>query len=242
MSTQSPTTMTTQGSTTSTEMSTQDPITSTKLSTEGPKVTTECARSQCQHNGTCYGDATRFTCNCTSSYRGDFCEIEINECRSSPCLNRGTCVDQLGMFICRCLVGFTGTLCETDMDDCFADTCLNNGTCVDFPNNFRCDCNGNYTGRRCDQENIYRPPKYEHFEADDRPSAKIIGSMGLVIIGIFIGGVIFLDSTSLIREISRMLKNIKRMCFKKSPSKKTLMENTTAEVEVMESESVAEVS
>ena len=61
----------------------------------------DCESQPCLNGATCIDGISGFTCQCTSGFRGHFCQDNINECDSSPCYNNGSCSDINNGYICR---------------------------------------------------------------------------------------------------------------------------------------------
>ena len=61
-----------------------------------------CADEPCLNAGTCTSEADDYTCRCTSGYRGDNCDENVDECAeyADLCLYGGTCVDLNGGYRC----------------------------------------------------------------------------------------------------------------------------------------------
>ena len=66
-----------------------------------------CRYSQCQHGSTCIADFYDYTCNCSSSYAGRWCQDAANYCIPSACAH-GQCVSTSDNFLCRCPSGYSG--------------------------------------------------------------------------------------------------------------------------------------
>ncbi|GFO45668.1 neurogenic locus notch homolog protein 1 [Plakobranchus ocellatus] len=109
-------------------------------------------------------------CICSSGFKGDNCEVDVNECDSNPCRNNATCRDSTTRhpgesffvgFRCSCLPGFSGDSCEKEANECknfssndnqTTSACLNGGICEDLVNDFRCSCPAGFNGSRCEND------------------------------------------------------------------------------------------
>ena len=110
----------------------------------------DCVGVNCSGNGRCVDGVDSFTCNCSSGFTGELCQINIDECVSGvSCSGNGLCVDGVNSFSCDCDPDFTGELCQTKIDDCVGVNCSGNGRCVDGVTSFTCECSPDYTGATC---------------------------------------------------------------------------------------------
>ena len=117
-------------------------------------------------NGICvHGSNWDYTCGCTESFQGDYCErcdpgwehsdcsVDVDECLSSPCYNSGVCFESFNTWLCDCLVGFLGDRCEINVDECTSSPCQNSATCKDGDDAFTCECQVGvslmYSGELC---------------------------------------------------------------------------------------------
>ena len=66
-----------------------------------------CRYSQCRHESVCVKDFYDYTCNCSSSYSGRWCQEAADYCDPSSCAN-GQCVSTGDSFQCRCPSGYSG--------------------------------------------------------------------------------------------------------------------------------------
>merc|ERR1711892_1568835 len=131
-----------------------------------------CYSEPCQNGGMCisnikmistnrnFGSSSnsdeQFSCECSSRYHGNRCQIVIDVCFDTPCRNGGTCsISQTGELMCGCLPGWEGRLCEVSTDDCLGHRCRHGATCIDSHDHYECQCSEGYRGAFC-QERI--PP------------------------------------------------------------------------------------
>lgn len=71
----------------------------------------------CENNGTCVVDSTGAkSCDCLISYKGLYCEIDVNECKIKPCKNGATCVNFKGGYVCNCPKTYTGSSCGEEVE------------------------------------------------------------------------------------------------------------------------------
>ncbi|CAF4535527.1 unnamed protein product [Rotaria sp. Silwood1] len=112
--------------------------------------------SICFNGGTCRVNSSLplgFSCTCTATTTGYYCEQPIDECQMNPtrCLNNGTCVASLTGYICICPNGFTGTNCSIAINPCSSQPCFRNGTCLVIGSqSYTCICPTGYLGTRCE--------------------------------------------------------------------------------------------
>ncbi|CAF4549618.1 unnamed protein product [Rotaria sp. Silwood1] len=112
--------------------------------------------SICFNGGTCRVNSSLplgFSCTCTATTTGYYCEQPIDECQMNPtrCLNNGTCVASLTGYICICPNGFTGTNCSIAINPCSSQPCFRNGTCLVIGSQlYTCICPTGYLGTRCE--------------------------------------------------------------------------------------------
>jgi len=132
-------------------------------------LSTPCSSQPCYNNGTCVvsSNSDTFSCQCSKSTRGDYCEQSIEEsssseirtssCQSQPCQNNGQCRELNGTFECQCLFNYQGQFCETKLDLCRTNLntslCLNGGICQVTNQTVQCHCLPGFTGLFC-EENI----------------------------------------------------------------------------------------
>ncbi|KAL4219251.1 DNA repair protein Rad9 [Mactra antiquata] len=125
----------------------------------------ECSDNStpCLNKGLCMNQNGTYTCQCSSSFIGDNCEIPVgNDCSDSPCVH-GTCTNttiehpagsgtMVQTYQCMCTAGYTGVNCDTTIDYCAEYPCSNNGTCASNTNtqNFTCTCPTGFEGLRCE--------------------------------------------------------------------------------------------
>ncbi|CAF3707629.1 unnamed protein product [Rotaria sordida] len=112
--------------------------------------------SICYNGGTCRVNSSSplgFSCTCTATTTGYFCEQPLDECQMNPkpCLNNGTCVTSLTGYMCICPNGFTGTNCSIATNPCSSQPCFRNGTCLAMgTQSYTCTCPTGYFGTRCE--------------------------------------------------------------------------------------------
>lgn len=111
-----------------------------------------CLDDPCLNGGTCtsHFDNQTVTCECTSKYKGEFCEQEYSDpCTLDPCQNGANCTRLNSTdFECDCPRGWIGPLCNLE-DKCLDLPCENGGTCVNIELSFVCICPRGYTGQKC---------------------------------------------------------------------------------------------
>ena len=111
--------------------------------------------SVCGNHGPCVFDTQlgEFSCQCSESYTGRWCE-EIDECyNNTKCQNGGQCLDGNCTFECDCVDGYSGVYCERR--GCANNSCASGGLCYpddDTPEGFTCLCLYGYTGRLCETD------------------------------------------------------------------------------------------
>ncbi|CAH2328227.1 delta homolog 1 [Pelobates cultripes] len=108
--------------------------------------------SPCQNGGTCIdnnGFASRATCQCLPSFRGNYCEVATDNCNPNPCLNGGNCTNIGSGFQCHCPMGFIGLSCSDPVPLCNSNPCANGGTCYNKLEGFQCACPPGYVGYTC---------------------------------------------------------------------------------------------
>ncbi|CAM4752695.1 unnamed protein product [Rotaria magnacalcarata] len=112
--------------------------------------------SICLNGGTCHTNSSLsrgFSCACSPTTTGYFCELPIDLCQTNPkpCANNGTCVASLTGYICICPNGFTGTNCSISTNPCSSQPCFRNGTCITLnTQSYTCICPTGYFGARCE--------------------------------------------------------------------------------------------
>ncbi|CAI2349826.1 unnamed protein product [Caenorhabditis sp. 36 PRJEB53466] len=113
-----------------------------------------CNDLPCQHGGSCTASGRSFTCECSTRYSGDLCEVDLEPCASNPCPNSIQCIPFYNDYLCKCPNGFTGKHCEArGFEEVQTSTCSNknvcgNGQCISIPrqnpdsSDFICNCTG----------------------------------------------------------------------------------------------------
>ncbi|XP_044944717.1 protein HEG homolog 1 isoform X4 [Mustela putorius furo] len=73
-----------------------------------PAAVNSCAVNPCLHDGKCVADPTGrgYRCECSPSWQGDDCSVDVNECLLNPCPPLATCNNTQGSFTCKCPVGY----------------------------------------------------------------------------------------------------------------------------------------
>ncbi|XP_045858272.1 protein HEG homolog 1 isoform X2 [Meles meles] len=73
-----------------------------------PAAVNSCAVNPCLHDGKCIADPTGrgYRCECSPSWQGDDCSVDVNECLLNPCPPLATCNNTQGSFTCKCPVGY----------------------------------------------------------------------------------------------------------------------------------------
>ncbi|CAG5104022.1 Oidioi.mRNA.OKI2018_I69.chr1.g1054.t1.cds [Oikopleura dioica] len=111
----------------------------------------------CQNGGQCYDTIASHTCECTSEWSGDNCEIHVTEitaCHNNQCQNGAECIliDSSRGYECKCKDGYGGPFCTIVTDKCVLIDC-NFGECeVDSNGQPRCVCPSNWTGSFCNED------------------------------------------------------------------------------------------
>lgn len=88
-------------------------------------------------------------CLCSTGFKGDRCETNINDCEGLPCQNNGTCIDGINEFTCLCDEFHEGQYCEL-AKVCNQKKCNEMGTqyCDDILS--ECICLPTHQGVFCD--------------------------------------------------------------------------------------------
>ena len=104
----------------------------------------------CQNQAKCIDGkgVNEYKCTCTSGWKGQNCDEDIDECQLGYCQNNATCNNSLGSYACACSPGFTDYNCSTNINDCLPDPCENGGKCTDLINDFNCACQPGYEGNK----------------------------------------------------------------------------------------------
>ncbi|CAF4553802.1 unnamed protein product [Rotaria sp. Silwood1] len=118
-----------------------------------------CYNQICRNNGICSvisnTTSVSFTCTCSSSYTGQYCEILLNIQMNGSCLvecmNGGSCIN--GM--CMCTSQYVGPSCQHENPCIHQNPCLNSGTCFGRYNingtlSTQCFCLQGFTGSYCE--------------------------------------------------------------------------------------------
>ncbi|CAI5447733.1 unnamed protein product [Caenorhabditis angaria] len=120
-----------------------------------------CYINKCVNGGTCsptYNllDST-FTCECDSSWKGEYCEEERFYCDETPCKNNATCEDIIGppnSYNCTCTPQWQGQNCTEDVNECENDSTLcktkdSGAICVNTNGSYYCECSADMFGTQC---------------------------------------------------------------------------------------------
>ncbi|CAF4786385.1 unnamed protein product [Rotaria socialis] len=118
-----------------------------------------CYQGICRNGGTCsvIANATNvsFTCTCSNSYTGQYCETSLDALANrgclSECMNGGSCINSR----CMCTSEYVGPLCQNENPCNHRNPCLNNGTCFSRYNtsgapSAQCSCLQEFTGNSCE--------------------------------------------------------------------------------------------
>lgn len=86
------------------------------------------------------------------SFKGLYCEENINECLTLPCGPAATCIDGPGTYWCLCSPGYmlVNGSCIDVTNSCASAPCLYNSRCLDKAVGYECLCAAGTRGRHCE--------------------------------------------------------------------------------------------
>ncbi|XP_023335557.1 cubilin [Eurytemora carolleeae] len=114
-----------------------------------------CSSNPCKNGGSCIDTYQGFICQCTESWEGPTCEVDVNECYQFAgtdlgCQNGASCQNLPGTYRCHCTPGFYGIHCTRKTNSCSSGTSqelCGHGLCVDGSgsDSYTCICDQGWT-------------------------------------------------------------------------------------------------